>query len=526
MAQEALGQGVSNSWQSVTTLSRVSRIQLCLVLAAALACWLSFKHYTGIRLEDALITFRYAENLASGRGFAYNPGEAVLGTTTPFLTLILAAAGRVFGIAAIPAAATLAMTAASVGTAILVAMLILQAGKDQRTALVGAAVFCVHPTTLWMTTGGLETPLVLLLMTSGLYAASVRRWSLAACLLALLVLTRIDAALWAGVIFAIEWFRKPRQQLVWRTIAGVAIVAVWVGFATLYFGSPVPQSLLAKHALGQEVGLRVYLQWGLDALGFSGRQSGIWLVFVAVETASILAAGTTSSLLPFAVYPPLLCVAYWIGAAPLDFPWYAVPITLCGLVLGVCGADRAMRAWLATIDSRRARITALAVASLIAALLAADLVYRDYRQFAVDRAVQANEDGLRRAVGEWLARATPRDATVAMEAIGYQGTYSNRRVIDLAGLISPEVVALYKSAPSHAVAFEGVLLRLRPDYLVLRSFEVDTNHHYHGGRLFETEGQRMTFARLYEEAARFSAPYPEIWGRLSYLTVYRRKAGV
>jgi hypothetical protein len=70
-----------------------------------------------------------------------------------------------------------------------------------------------------------------------------------------------------------------------------------------------------------------------------------------------------------------------------------------------------------------------------------------------------------------------------------------------------------------------VLLRLRPDYLVLRSFEVDTNHHYHGGRLFETEAQRMTFARLYEEAARFSAPYPEIWGRLSYLTVYRRKAG-
>ena len=34
-------------------------------------------------IDDAYITFRYARNLLAGNGLVYNPGEWVLGTTTP-----------------------------------------------------------------------------------------------------------------------------------------------------------------------------------------------------------------------------------------------------------------------------------------------------------------------------------------------------------------------------------------------------------------------------------------------------------
>ena len=44
--------------------------------------------------EDFLITLRYAENLAHGQGLVFNPGERVLGTTTPLYTLFLAALSR------------------------------------------------------------------------------------------------------------------------------------------------------------------------------------------------------------------------------------------------------------------------------------------------------------------------------------------------------------------------------------------------------------------------------------------------
>src|SRR3990170_6336850 len=42
-------------------------------------------------IDDAYITFRYARNLLAGNGFVFNPGERVLGTTTPLYTLLLAA---------------------------------------------------------------------------------------------------------------------------------------------------------------------------------------------------------------------------------------------------------------------------------------------------------------------------------------------------------------------------------------------------------------------------------------------------
>src|ERR1051325_10614455 len=59
-----------------------------LLLAVGLRLFLLFAaHATE---EDFYITLRYAENLAFGRGFVYNPGEHVLGTTTPLYTLLLA----------------------------------------------------------------------------------------------------------------------------------------------------------------------------------------------------------------------------------------------------------------------------------------------------------------------------------------------------------------------------------------------------------------------------------------------------
>src|SRR5580700_1207941 len=47
--------------------------------------------------DDAYITFRYAANLARGFGLVFNPGERVLGTTSPLFTFILAAGGRILG---------------------------------------------------------------------------------------------------------------------------------------------------------------------------------------------------------------------------------------------------------------------------------------------------------------------------------------------------------------------------------------------------------------------------------------------
>ena len=42
-----------------------------------------------VDMDDFYITMRYADNIAGGKGWVFNPGERVLGTTTPLLTLLL-----------------------------------------------------------------------------------------------------------------------------------------------------------------------------------------------------------------------------------------------------------------------------------------------------------------------------------------------------------------------------------------------------------------------------------------------------
>jgi hypothetical protein len=64
---------------------------------------------------------------------------------------------------------------------------------------------------------------------------------------------------------------------------------------------------------------------------------------------------------------------------------------------------------------------------------------------------------------------------------------------------------------------------MRPDFLVLRSIEVDRNQSFHGGPLFATPAQRDYFTSRYREVARFSAPDPRPLGPLSHLTVYARR---
>ena len=64
-------------------------------------------------VDDAYITFRYAENIAAGKGFVFNPRDGpVQGTSTPLFTLLLAA-GRLAGLPCATTALLLAVLGAA-----------------------------------------------------------------------------------------------------------------------------------------------------------------------------------------------------------------------------------------------------------------------------------------------------------------------------------------------------------------------------------------------------------------------------
>src|SRR5205085_11720279 len=53
---------------------------------------------------------------------------------------------------------------------------------------------------------------------------------------------------------------------------------------------------------------------------------------------------------------------------------------------------------------------------------------------------QQHLDAINRQVGMWLNTHASPEAAVAVKDIGYIGYYSKRRILDLAGLVSPECI--------------------------------------------------------------------------------------
>ena len=511
---------------------RLNRIlPIAAIVLAATSCWTAFSLFTHITLEDALITFRYARHVASGQGFVFNPGEHVLGTTTPLLTLALGLAGAIAGADSIPLIANVLMILAAAGAGVMTCRALEALGCARGLALFSAAALMLHPDLLWMVTGGMETPLVLLFMATGLWALAVGRYSAAAAAAALLALTRIDGLAWsAGILACIAW--QERAAVRRSLLIFTAIVLPWVIFAFAWFGSPIPHSLIAKRVIGGGYNIfnlspllehlswnGPYFAWSFPfaaPLGYAAFAIGAWAIFRKPSPPALRLV---------VLFPFVLSAAFYVGRAPW-FGWYMAPAGYASVIVGAIGVWHVARLLTDSAIFRRLPRRAFPAAAAVFfggyfALTGA----RGMEVAANERVRQINEDGLRRNVGLWLRDNTPRDAVVAMEAVGYQAYYSDRRVIDFAGLVSPAVVAIRRASPSNAEAFDRVLRDLKPDYLVLRSFEVDQNMHYHGGRLFESPEHWAYFWDHYDEEDRFEAPLPAVWGRTAYLTIFRRLPG-
>jgi hypothetical protein len=313
-------------------------------------------------------------------------------------------------------------------------------------------------------------------------------------------------------------------------LAALAVVLPWVVFAWLYFGSPAPHAIVAK---GEVISRNItvpYLRWLFDSLGF--RFTGgpvpvhfvLWGAFVLIGAATALfRRGLPGPLRVAGLFPLLFVGALALGRAPY-FDWYLVPVTWCCVILGVLGAARAfatLRSLARSPAWRQVAVPAVAVACAL--LLAQALLAWDASAFAYWRQVQENEDATRARIGDWLREHTVPGAVVAMEAIGYEGTRSARRVVDFAGVISPAVVAIHRESRSNAEVFDRILRMYAPDAVVLRRYEVEQNEHFHGGPLFETDGQRAEFLAAYERAFEVAAPHVEVWGRNGFITVWRRR---
>lgn len=191
-------------------------------------------------VDDAYITLTYARSLAFHGDWAMIPGMPANSATSPLNVLVLAAGTLVLG------SPVRAAGAVFVVSMVVLALALRRAATDTGippwAGVAGAGLVGFSP--LLLSTVGLEMPLAAALLGALLVAVTGRRAWLFGVVSGLLVLTRVDLAvfplvallgcpaLWRG------WWR-------WLTGA-IAVAAPWYAFSWLHFGSLIPDTLLIK----------------------------------------------------------------------------------------------------------------------------------------------------------------------------------------------------------------------------------------------------------------------------------------
>ncbi|HYL46970.1 MAG TPA: hypothetical protein VEU52_08080, partial [Candidatus Limnocylindrales bacterium] len=218
-------------------------------LAAVIRAALALRLVPNGLFDDAYITLRYAANLANGLGFVYNRGEAVLGTTTPLFTLVLAGGARIFGAAHLEAITLAIDIAAMAATMAAMSVVLHRAGIPRALEWIYLLIVALLPSFLGTSVSGMETPVVLLWMSLSLLCFIEQRFAWAGFACGLLLFTRIDGAIWAGVLglhLLVEcWPRKIRE--VFKFAGAAMLIALpWYVFSLIHFGALVPQSVVGK----------------------------------------------------------------------------------------------------------------------------------------------------------------------------------------------------------------------------------------------------------------------------------------
>ncbi|WP_103341636.1 hypothetical protein [Amycolatopsis sp. CA-126428] len=267
---------------------------LTLVLGLSLLHQLLFATVT----EDALVTFRYAQNIADGNGPVFNPGERVEGYTN-FLWLVLVALPRAAFGADVRTTAVVLGVVAALGCVLVSCFLVNRIVAAPRPAIgVAAAVLTASAGGLAVYgASGSEVPLFVLLVLATGYALAARRPVVAGVLVAFAVMTSPEGLVVA--VLAGLWLAgaalKGRHSW-WAPVGYVQSALVFLiprlAWRATFYQHFVPAPLAAK--LGGTLDARVAAGWPYLS-GFALAHQGFLLLGLVAAVALALRRTETAA---------------------------------------------------------------------------------------------------------------------------------------------------------------------------------------------------------------------------------------
>lgn len=388
-------------------------------------------------LDDAYIHLRLADNWLRGRGFVINPGETAVPESSPLWGALLCLAG-VLG-APLPAAAMVLGIACHLALGPLVWLTVHRLARDRLLALLAAATALATGRLVWAAGSGMEITLAAALAMTLLWLDlrwSRRRFSLLIGLVGgLTALARPEAALLVALIAVTRGGRRRLGPWLEAAVAAAAF-GVYPLLLWLHTGAPLPPTLSARLAL-LPARPWLFLQGVIVSLF---RRDNAVLAVLLLPAAVAAAMGPVRRRMAALWLWPLGLLVWTLVVIPVELHHsrYLMPM-LPALVAAVTASLPRLGRWISPRPRRAAH--RLAATGLIGALLTLPL----WRQMYALNVSNIRDQQI--AVARWINAHVPPGALLAVNDIGAHTYFTDRPVVDLAGLATPSLLPALRRGP-------------------------------------------------------------------------------
>ncbi len=426
----------------------------------------------GSPLDDAWIHFQFARNISQGNGFSFNPGDPQPGSTAPLWTIFLAGVGlftQGFMVPALLLSASFFLL--TIGLTYGFTFWLTQ---NKFAAFLAGLGVVLSGRLLWAGLAGMETTAfaALSLVAVWLYTKKGLR-PLPTLLFALASQIRPEGHLLFGLavvdsVWRLEirdWSlkgvaRSPISNLLISFLIYLLVSAPYALFSLSVTGKPLPNTFYAKadtaqffswrtlretmtlHWLDNPVSLILVL-FGLLSTWRKSRLSVLWLVGLWLLT-------------------PVVVDQVWHHGR------YTMPLIPFQMVVAGVGL-----AWLLQRlgnSGWRQKLPNYPITQLLTLLIFTLSALWQLPQWANMLATNTKEvQDIDVALGRWLAENTPPDVLIAVDDIGAIGFLSGRRIVDMNGLVSPEMWPAVQQPVGlpRDRALTRLLSQSQPDYMAV-----------------------------------------------------------
>ena len=417
-------------------------------------------------VDDAYISFRYAQNLADGKGLIFNPGERVEGYTN-FLWVMITALGVKLGMDPVGLSKALGFGFAILSMLVVFRYAKVVYGQQGLMRLAPLALLAASPPLAVWALAGLETTMFAFLVTlavlSHVRATEKGRLPLvSAAVLVLAALTRPEGLVFAMILLldlVIAYRLRPKVML-WLLPFLVVYLPYFI-WRYQYYGYLFPNTFYAKTGGGLGP-----LARGLTYVTNYVRTSG-GLLILMILVAPFLCRQRKI------VLPLIACVTWAgyvvaIGGDGLAMYRFIVPVLgLCSLLIIYTLVSVFTRAFASS--AARTRSAALGIILGLAVLLTvSNSLGSKEKDFVLEDRIRVQGNWV--PIGKWLRSYAQPGESIALTTAGAVPYYSGLYTIDMLGINDAEIA--HRKMPEMGKGIAGhekhdieYVLSRRPTYI-------------------------------------------------------------